>query len=176
MKKALAILLTLGLIATLSVASFAAEVTAVPGSENADLGVNYTDLVGSDNIVYSIDVAWDSDMTFDYKAGNQGAWDPDNHAYGATTGAEWTDDEVVVTVTNHSNAALKAAVTVEDKVSDDGVTFVVDKSGKQDLATAVNTAVTNPPKVEFTISPAANAVPTKGSAVAATATVSITVD
>ena len=169
MKKFATVLLALALMATLSMASFAATVDAVPGSEGKDLNVDFTDVVLSTTTVYSVDIAWDNDLVFDYSAGNQGAWNPETHAYGETTGAAWSDSDVTVTVTNHSNAAVTATLTVVD-VENDGVTVSGDKTGAQPLATAVGTEVANAPKVEFTIT--ASGTPTADAKVAS-ATVAI---
>lgn len=168
MKKFATILLAIALIATLSVASFAA-VTDVPAEEGKDLNVNFADVVPSTATVYSIDITWDEDLVFDYAAGNQGDWNPETHKYGDVTGAKWNDNEVNVTVTNHSNAALTATLTVAD-VDGDNVTVEGDKTGAQPLATAVGTELANAPKVEFKIT--ASGVPT-ASAKVATATVAV---
>ncbi len=170
MKKIAALILTLALIATLSVASFAA-VTEIPGSEGKDLGLNYAPVVPSAATVYSIDITWDSDLSFDYSAGNQGAWNPETHQYGAVSGADWTDDKVAVTVTNHSNAALVASIEIADADGEDGVTVAADKD-TDNLATAVGTDVANPPAVTFTLT--ASGTPAAAITKVATATVKIT--
>ncbi len=170
MKKIATFVLALALIATLSVASFAA-VTEIPGSEGKDLGLNYTDVVSSTSTVYSVDIAWDSDLAFDYSAGNQGAWNPETHEYGAVTGAQWTDDEVVVTVTNHSNAALVASLEVVDADANDNVTVVADKN-TENLATAVGTEISAAPSVTFKLT--ASGTPAASITKVATATVKIT--
>ena len=168
MKKFATILLAIALIATLSVASFAATVEAVPGSEGKDLNVSYTAMTAA-GTVYSIDIAWDEDLSFDYSAGTQGAWNPETHQYAPTENVKWTDNEVNVTVTNHSNAAVNATLTVVD-VENDGVTVSGNLTGAQTLATAVDTEVANAPKVEFKIT--ASGTPTASGKVA-TATVAI---
>lgn len=170
MKKFAVILLALTLVATLSVASFAATASA-PGNESQNLAVGYTELTAA-GTVYSVDIAWDSDLSFEYTAGQQGAWNPDSHAYGDTVGAGWTDATATVTVTNHSNAAIKANVTVEDKVSDDGVTFKVDKQGDQTIVSAVDKALDAAELTcRFTVT--AEGAASKSSTAAATATVTI---
>ncbi len=171
MKKVFALLLTLALIATLSVATFAETITAVPSSDAQDLGVTYTGPAGSSDIIYSIDIDWDSDLAFDYNAGTQGAWNPDEHDYADATGAQWSDNEVTVTVTNHSNAAVVASIAIVDAAEADGVTVTADKASAP-LASAVGTALASAPAATFTLT--ATGTPTANIAKVATATVSIT--
>ncbi len=162
MKKLATLLLAIALIATLSLPSFAAT---VPSSEGKDLAVGYTEMTAA-GTVYSVTIAWDSDLAFDYNAGTQGAWNPDNHTYGETTGAQWTDKDVKVTVTNHSNAKVNATLALSDKAN--GFTFTGE--GTETLASAVGTAVNEAPKAEFTIT--INGTPDAAITKVATATVS----
>ena len=143
MKKLATIILAIALVATLSVASFAAT---VPSSDGRDLAVGYTDMTAA-GTVYSVTIAWDDDLAFDYTAGTQGAWSPDNHTYGETTGAKWTDNDVKVTVTNHSNAKVTATLALSNKAN--GFTFTGE--GTETLNSAVGTLVNEAPKAEFTI-------------------------
>ncbi len=163
MKKFATILLAIALVATLSLASFAAT---VPSSEGKDLAVGYTEMTAA-GTVYSVTVTWDDDLAFDYTAGTQGAWNPEDHSYGETTGAQWTDNDVNVTVTNHSNAKVTATLTLSDKA--DGFTF--NGEGTETLASAVNTAVAEAPAVTFTVT--VSGTPTAAVAKVATATVSL---
>ncbi len=172
MKKVFALLLTLALVATLSVVTFAETVTAVPTDKAQDLGVTYAGPVGSTETVYSINIAWEEDLVFDYSAGNQGAWNPEEHDYAAATGAAWIDDKVTVTVTNHSNAALTASIAVAEASETDGVIVTPDKTSAP-LGSAVGTAVTAAPSVTFTLTAAGT--PTASIDKVATATVSIAV-
>ncbi len=135
MKKAFAILLTLALIGTLSVASFAATtVTDFSNDTAQDLSVSYTDMVLSTTKVYSVDIEW-SATAFAYDAGTQGGWNAGNHSYGAAADADWTVDEITVTVTNHSNDIVNATLTVSNVA--EGFTVESDKDGAQDIATGV---------------------------------------
>lgn len=163
MKKLAIVLLAIVFVATLSLASFAAT---VPSSEGKDLAVGYTEMTAA-GTVYSVTVAWDDDLAFDYTAGTQGAWNPEDHSYGETTGAQWTDNDVNVTVTNHSNAKVTATLTLSDKA--DGFTFTGE--GSETLASAVNTAVAEAPAVTFTVT--VSGTPTAAVAKVATATVSL---
>ena len=169
MKKITTVLLAVALIATLSLASFAATVNTVPGAESKDYSVGYTAMTPA-GTVYSVDIEWDTDLAFDYSAGTQGAWNADEHKYSATTGAGWTDNTSEVKVTNHSNAALVASIAIVDAAENDGVTVTADAASKP-LATAVNTAADSAPSVTFTLT--ASGTPTASIAKVATATVSL---
>lgn len=146
MKKFATVILALAFIATLSVASFAAT---VPSSEGKDLAVDYTAMTAA-GTVYSVDIAWDTDLSFEYSAGTQGAWNAEEHKYGETTGVGWTDATAEVKVTNHSNASLVASIVVVDADAADGVSVAADAATKT-LATAVDTTVANAPSATFTL-------------------------
>lgn len=169
MKKITTVLLAIALIATLSLASFAATVNTVPGAESKDYSVGYTAMTLA-GTVYSVNIEWDTDVAFDYNAGTQGEWLADEHKYAATTGAGWTDNTSTVKVTNHSNAALVASIAVVDISANDGVTVAADAASKT-LNSAVDTAVNNAPSVTFTLT--ASGTPTANIAKVATATVSL---
>ncbi len=124
MKKAFALLLTLALIATMTVASFAVEVPADEGAQET-LYASYT--AGVDmGAVYGVELDWNGNsMVFKYNAGTQGAWDAENHEYAAPTDAGWTVDTLTITVKNHSNAQVYTSVSVRD-VAGDGITVAAD--------------------------------------------------
>ena len=163
MKKGFALLLTLALVAGFSVASFAAE---LPAAQNKDLAVDYTAATAADT-VYSVDIAWDNDLEFNYVAGTQGAWNPDDHAYADATGAKWDDADVNVKVTNHSNAKVEASIAIENF---DGKVTVAANQASATLESAVDTAVAEAPAFTFVLT--VSGVPTESITKVATATVS----
>ena len=78
MKKVFALVLTIALIATLTVASFAAEYDNVTSTDTKTLTVIHN--VGeSSKPVYSVDVTW-GDLELVYDAGTQ-TWNPDLQAF-----------------------------------------------------------------------------------------------
>ncbi len=163
MKKLATILLAIALIATMTVASFAAT---VPASEGKDLAVDYTAMTAA-GTVYSVDIAWtDNDFTFEYDAGEQGTWNPQTHAYDNVVAASWTDDTVTVTVTNHSNAKVAATLTLSEKA--DGFTFTGE--GSDTLDAGVVGGYDTADKVVFNI--VISGTPTAAVDVVAKATVS----
>lgn len=71
--------------------------------------------------VYNVDISW-GDMAFTYHEAKTGTWQPQNHTYLGAQDANWTADSVdgdVITVSNRSNAAIKAgfAFTAADGYS-----------------------------------------------------------
>lgn len=140
-----------------------------PSNAQKDFSVQYTGVVASTEIVYSLDIAWDDDLSFNYVAGEQGTWNPETHEFGAVTGAEWTDNTVAVTVTNHSNIAVIASIAVENY--EDNVSVTSDKATAT-LPSAVGTAVASAPNTTFTLT--VSGTPTESVAKVATATVSFT--
>lgn len=165
MKKVFAILLAAALVATLSVVAFA----DLPADEEKTLTVDFADMTAT-STVYSVDVEWDSDLEFNYYAGQQGAWNPEDHDYATTTQAGWTDDEVAVVVTNHSNAAISAKLDVVDANEEDDVIFT--GTAATPIASAVGTAVAEAPSATLKVTVSGDA--TADIAAAATATLKIT--
>ncbi len=138
-------------------------------SENKDLSVNYHD-VSASGTVYSLDLVWENDdVTFNYVAGEQGAWNPADHTFSETANAGWEDDDLKVTVVNHSNAPVTASVEISDADADDGLSVTSDKAAET-LPTAEGTSYGNAPKADFilTVTGTPEAAVTK----VATATVS----
>ena len=164
MKKLATILLAIAFVATLTVASFAAE---VPAASSQDLGVSYEALTAA-GTVYSVDVVWsENDFTFEYDAGEQGTWNPQTHAYDNAVAGQWTDDTVSVTVTNHSNAAVKATLALSDVDNDFTFTY-------EDEAQTLAAGVENKPEeaAKFVFDVVIDGTPTEAVSVVAKATVS----
>ena len=98
------------------------------GSNQASIPVtgtfNYTGDSGA--TVYSVDVAWGA-MSFTYTVSSDGVWQPTSHTYTASTseGGVWAASGNDITVTNHSNASVKAAFAF----SSDNISTSKDVSG-----------------------------------------------
>ena len=132
MKKIIAIALALVLTCALAVTCFAA--TAGTGEVKATYVAG-----GTSAIVYDVDVSF-GNMEFTYTAASQGTWDPETHSYKDIDEAAWTfgENQNKITVTNHSNVAIKATFTYTGEVETVYGTFTND--GVLALATAVGTA------------------------------------
>ncbi len=141
-------------------------------SSEKELSVNYTGITSS-GTVYSLDLLWENDdFSFDYVAGSIGTWNPDDHTYSGGSDAKWQDSDLLVTVVNHSNAAVQATLTVTDADPDDSLDVTVGGgvSKTETLPTAENTAVAEAPDVAFILT--IEGVPTGPVEKVATATLS----
>ncbi len=113
MKKFLALILTLALVATMSVTAFAAEpdatLTGDDKSTSVDVYVTYEDTTSAPT-VYSVDVEW-QEMSFLYISAGTHVWNPETHEYEEQTTGSWDSHHADIKVTNHSNAAVDVTVT-----------------------------------------------------------------
>ena len=107
MKKITTLLAAAALTCAMGTTAFAADQDGVnPGDYTADVKGTYQ-AVGSGAVVYSVDIAW-TDMSFTYTGAGEGTWDPETHQYSGSSEGAWTASDDSITVTNHSNAAVKA--------------------------------------------------------------------
>lgn len=146
MKKVLAIILSLALLSMVSVTAFATSpITSI--GESDSVAVKGTYVTGSAAAtVYRVDIAWGS-MEFTY---SQGTWDPETHQDG---GGTWSCAEGAnkITVTNHSNAAVKAQFSYTPESGYNGINGTFSNE-TLNLATAVETAVESAPSGSVTLS------------------------
>lgn len=186
MKKIFAMILALTMIMSLNLTAFAEEVTIENATQNNTSDKNVTVTVqeqAAAGTTYHVVVEWGS-MNFTYSKGTQGDWDPENHQYGAATGAGWKQGENVadnvtstIKVTNHSNAAVVVSA-VATPVADTGVNVALAKTDAEDsetLATGVGLTYANADFVSYTLTVSGTPSDTfnSGSSVA-TITVTIT--
>lgn len=114
MKKPFAVLLAAAVTASLSVSAFAAtELTTNPSKNNGagdyTIGVTGTYVAGTAaEKKVSVDISWES-MNFTYTAGGS-TYEPSTHKTTITDGG-WNTDKPGITVTNHSNVAINAAMS-----------------------------------------------------------------
>lgn len=85
------------------------NITDANGRDSHDVYVTYQAGTSSPTI-YSVDIVWQS-MEFTYTAASEGTWDPETHAYTNKQNASWSFENNKITVTNHSNAEVKAKFT-----------------------------------------------------------------
>ena len=144
MKKLTALLLAIMLVAAMPTTVFAASITTAGGSNSANVTGSYVAGSAGDT-VYSVDVAWGS-MAFTYTGASTGTWQPSTHTYSSATAAGWScaDGANMITVTNHSNTAVTAALSYTPGASYSGITGAFNNSSLS-LATAVGTEVSGAP-------------------------------
>ena len=107
MKKILSLILALAMVMSLSVTAFAAETTN-DGKNNTSIDVNamYSDGIATADTI-SVNVEWGA-MSFTYSVSGTKTWDATKHEYTTNSTQAWAATGNTVTVTNHSNVAVKA--------------------------------------------------------------------
>ena len=151
MKKLVSMLAAAALVCTMSTTAFAADQDGVgTGSYSADVKGTYQ-AGGSGAVVYSVDIAW-TDMSFTYTGAGEGTWNPETHQYSGSSEGAWTASNDSITVTNHSNAAVKATAKF---VADSGYESTTMTFGNNEatVATAVGTEVASAPSATITVTP-----------------------
>lgn len=145
MKQIFTLALTFLLIFSLvTVTAFAetSKISAAGGTASKPVTASYSAGAGG-GTVYSVDITWDS-MAFTYSEGPSPTWDPETHTSGQGGTGGWSSSGNKVTVTNHSNTGVTAALTYASAAGYEGITGSFDNS-TMNLATAVGTAFAEAP-------------------------------
>lgn len=171
MKKLVSMLAVAALTCTMGTTAFAADQDGVStGSYPADVKGTYQ--AGSSGaVVYSVDIAW-TDMSFTYTGAGEGTWDPETHQYEGGTEASWTASNDSITVTNHSNAAVKATASYQAETGYESTTMTFGNNGAT-VATAVGTEVASAPSATITVTPGGTLAESANGGKIGTITVSI---
>lgn len=122
-----------------------------PDGESKDVYASFREGAAADT-VYSVDIVWGS-MEFTYTAAGEGTWNPATHSFDGGAPASWScdTDSNKITVTNHSNADVKAALSFASESAFSSVTgSFTESSGTAndsviELATADGTSVADAP-------------------------------
>lgn len=147
MKKTIALVLAILMVATMSMTAFAGTMSDV-GSDSADVKGTYEE-GSSGGTIYSIDITWGA-MEFTFTDVSEGTWDPSTHEYVDTADASWSASGNTVKVTNHSNTGVDVTFAYSKATGFESVTGTLDVTS-QSLATAVGTAVSAAPSVTSTL-------------------------
>lgn len=116
-KKILALLLVLTMVAALPITAFA-EGNATNGTNTGEgsgsFDINAT-ISGKDNpteapVKISVDITWE-EMKFTYTEGSVGVWDAANHEYTGGTDGTWSTNKPAISVKNHSNSVIQAQLS-----------------------------------------------------------------
>ena len=126
---------------------------------------------GSGAVVYSVDIAW-TDMNFTYTGAGEGTWNPETHQYSGSSEGAWTASNDSITVTNHSNAAVKATAKFEADSGYESTTMTFGNNGAT-VATAVGTEVASAPSATITVTPGGTLAESANGGKIGTITVSI---
>ena len=140
------------------------------GSYSAEVKGTYQ--AGSSGaVVYSVDIAW-TDMNFTYTGAGEGTWDPETHQYSGSSEGAWTASNDSITVTNHSNAAVKATASYQAETGYESTTMTFGNN-EATVATAVDTTVQNAPSATITVTPGGTLAESANGGKIGTITVSI---
>ena len=151
MKKITTLLAAAALTCAMGTTAFAADQDGVnTGDYTAEVKGTYK-AGGSGAVVYSVDIAW-TDMSFTYTGAGEGTWDPETHQYSGSSEGAWTASNDSITVTNHSNAAVKATASYQAETGYESTTMTFGNNGAT-VATAVDTTVQNAPSATITVTP-----------------------
>ena len=126
---------------------------------------------GSGAVVYSVDIAW-TDMNFTYTGAGEGTWNPETHQYSGSSEGAWTASDDSITVTNHSNAAVKATAKFEADSGYESTTMTFGNN-EATVATAVGTEVASAPSATITVTPSGTLAESANGGKIGTITVSI---
>lgn len=168
MKKLVSLLAAAALVCTMGTTAFAEDGVGT-GNYNADVKGTYQ-AGGASDTVYSVDITWE-DMSFTYTAAGQGTWDPENHSYTGGSEASWSSSKNI-TVTNHSNAAVKATAKFEADSGYESTTMTFGNN-EATVATAVGTEVASAPSATITVTPGGTLADTANGGKIGTITVTI---
>lgn len=173
MKKIFTVILSLTLLLAMSQAAFAANpITEKAGSDSADVKGTYAEGASAQTI-YSVEIVW-GDMGFTYTDESEGTWNASTHEYQNKVPAAWSCDKTdgnKITVTNHSNAAIKVNFTYAPEALYSGITGTF-SSNSLDLKTAVGTKYSEAPSGSVTLD--LNGALSKGTSNAKIGTVTVT--
>ena len=171
MKKITTLLAAAALTCAMGTTAFAADQTGVStGDYTADVKGTYQ-AGDSGDVVYSVDIAW-TNMSFTYTGAGEGTWDPETHQYSGSSEGAWTASNDSITVTNHSNAAVKATASYQAETGYESTTMTFGNNGAT-VATAEGTEFAKAPSATITVTPTGSLAQTANGGKIGTITVSI---
>ena len=138
MRKLLLCLLSLLILASLTVPAFAGSYTTVPKSEE---GYVYVKVNSTKPTTYKIDIVW-GDMNFTYNFGTL-EWDVNTHTYKAPSPTGWDKTSSNITITNHSNAAVNVTPSMAAVNNVAGVSASLSRTSAFTLGSAEGGTATN---------------------------------
>ena len=169
MKKITTLLAAAALTCAMGTTAFAADQDGVKtGDYTADVKGTYQ---AGGAVVYSVDIAW-TDMNFTYTGAGEGTWNPETHQYSGSSEGAWTASDDSITVTNHSNAAVKATAKFEADSGYESTTMTFGDN-EATVATAVGTEVASAPSATITVTPGGTLAESANGGKIGTITVSI---
>lgn len=129
-KKILTGLLTLAMLMTTGITTFAADGSSMTdegtGEKTIDVTASYQPAGSESDPVYSVDIIWEN-MNFEYTDSGEKVWNPETHTYSNATEGRWDKTEANITVTNHSNVAVNIVI-VYTSTANTGITGRITKT------------------------------------------------
>ena len=144
MKRFLSLMLALLMMMSLSVTALAADATNNGGNTSIDVNANYQNNVSTADVIF-VDIAW-GEMQFTYSVNGTMDWDGENHQYVNNVTEGWTAKGNSVTLTNHSNVAIKAKLSFTAVSDYEGITGSFGDDAELLLASAVGTEKNEAPE------------------------------
>lgn len=135
MKKILTLVLVVAMVATLAIGVFAVNdinddfnITD-KATSTANITINNEFVYDSGAPVYSVDVVWAGTTLNPTTTFSGSTWNPSTHEWENVSNytTDWKGAKVTVTITNHSNADIKATISALD-ASDSNVTLSADNA------------------------------------------------
>lgn len=124
MKKLTSLVLVLVLLFAVGTSVFASSITDTDTGNSQEVLASY-EAGTEDKTVISVEINWNK-MSFTYKGASEPVWDAANHQYiGQPSEACWAASDATISITNHSNTILQAAIsyTPETAFSDISMHF-----------------------------------------------------
>lgn len=116
MRRSIALILILALLAAVGVTAFATETTETSGGNSQEVLASYEE-GNQDKTVISVDISWEQ-MSFTYRGESAPAWNAEEHRYeGEATEAGWAPGTGLITIRNNSNTILQAHVGYQQETA-----------------------------------------------------------
>ncbi len=170
MKKITTLLAAAALTCAMGTTAFAADQTGVNTGEYSNNVKGTYQAGGASTTVYSVNIIWDS-LEFTYTAAGEDTWNPATHEYDGGSEASWSGSKNI-TVTNHSNAAVKATASYQAETGYESTTMTFGNNGAT-VATAVGTEAASAPSATITVTPGGTLAESANGGKIGTITVSI---
>lgn len=131
-KKILTGLLTLAMLMTTGITTFAADGNSMTdegtGEKTIDVTASYQPADSESDPVYSVDIIWEN-MNFEYADSGEKVWNPETHTYSSATEGRWDRTEANITVINHSNVAVNIVIAyIPTSTANTGITGTITKA------------------------------------------------
>lgn len=120
MKKLLAFFLAMIMIASMPATVFAEANIGDHGEAATIIVSGIFQPSGGEFKTISVDLVWD-EMTFTYVKTSSGDWDPGSHEYVGGVEGAWSEETRTITLTNHSDIGVTAALSFEPIADVEGI-------------------------------------------------------